>query len=244
MNKASPLGDEPGNTGTSGPRRVRVVMENPFATDDPAVVGETGRVVSRFDAGFPDAERLPDRVNYLFRTDVRERDGVSITKVMADGIPLGDPLTDATWRPDGYRLHDVFHLSYATLLNWSPVTRMLLKRKRRSDPAVDENEDGGRAIAIEEGISALVFGHARRRNFFAGQGDVDDGLLTSIEEMVQGFEVARASRRDWVYTILTGFSIWRELVAHEGQGVVHADLDRRAMLFLPGGTAVSTQVAA
>lgn len=244
MNKNSSLGDEPGNTGASGLRRVRVVIDLPFASDDPAAVGIIHEATSRFDAGFPAAERLPDRVNYLFRTEVRERDGVPVTKVMADGVPLGDPLTDATWRPDGYRLHDVFHLSYATLLGWSPVTRMLLKCKRRSVPAVDENEDGGRAIAVEEGISALVFGHARRRNFLAGQVDVDDGLLTSIEEMVEGFEVARASRSDWTRTILTGFSIWRGLVAHQGQGVVHADLDRRAMLFLPGGTAVWPSAAA
>ncbi|MFJ8963308.1 hypothetical protein ACIRG5_28375 [Lentzea sp. NPDC102401] len=88
----------------------------------------------------------------------------------------------------------MFHLSYATLLGWSPVTRMLLDRKRRSDPAFDENEDGGRAIAVEEGISALVFGHVRRRRFFEAGGTVDPGLLTSIEEMITGLEVANVSR--------------------------------------------------
>ncbi|MFE9952953.1 hypothetical protein ACFYRJ_36575 [Streptomyces sp. NPDC005531] len=36
---------------------------------------------------------------------------------------------------------------------------MLLGRKRRSRPGIDETEDGGRAIAIEEGISALVFSY-------------------------------------------------------------------------------------
>lgn len=77
---------------------------------------------------------------------------------------------------------------------------MLLKRKRRSSPFVDENEDGGRAIVVEEGISALVFGHARHRNFFAGEVGVDNGLLTSIKETVEGLEVARASRSDWAST--------------------------------------------
>lgn len=243
MNKGSPLGSEPGATGTSGQRRVRIVLDHPIASDVPAVVSAPRRGAGRLDIGFPASERLPDRVNYLFRTDVRERDGVPVTRVMADGVPLGDPLTDATWRPDFYRLHDVFHLSYAALLNWSPVTRMLLKRKRRSSPVVDENEDGGRAIAVEEGISAFVFGHARSRNFFAGEVGVDSGLLTAIEETVEGLEVARASRGDWAHTILTGFAVWRELVAHGGQGVVHADLDRRVMLFLPGETSGLTSAA-
>ncbi|MFI0349933.1 hypothetical protein [Actinomadura sp. 9N407] len=62
------------------------------------------------------------------------------------------------------RMHDVFHLSYAAVLGWSPVMRSLMRRKRKSDPAIDEAEDGGRAIAIEEGISTMVFSYASRHN--------------------------------------------------------------------------------
>jgi hypothetical protein len=54
-------------------------------------------------------------------------------------------------------LIDVFHLAYAAVLGWSPVTRKLLDRKRRSNPQVDLAEDGGRAIVIEEGIAAMAF---------------------------------------------------------------------------------------
>ena len=43
-----------------------------------------------------------------------------------------------------------------------------MRRKRKSDPKVDEVEDGGRAIVIEEGISAMVFSYAERRNFLEG----------------------------------------------------------------------------
>jgi hypothetical protein len=51
-------------------------------------------------------------------------------------------------------------------------------------------------------------------------------------------EVARSSRGDWAHahTILTGFAVWRELV-------VHADLDRQVMLFLPGETSGLTSAA-
>jgi hypothetical protein len=47
------------------------------------------------------------------------------------GLNVGDPLTDNSHRPDGYRFHDVFHMSYAVHLGWSPVLRALLKLKRK-----------------------------------------------------------------------------------------------------------------
>lgn len=56
-----------------------------------------------------------------------------------------------------YRFHDAFHLAHAAVLGWSPVTRFLLSRKRKCDLRTGEGEDGGRAIAIEKGISALAF---------------------------------------------------------------------------------------
>ena len=42
------------------------------------------------------------------------------------------------------RFHDIFHLSYAAILGWSPTVRALLRCKRKSDPRVDEVEDGGK----------------------------------------------------------------------------------------------------
>jgi hypothetical protein len=76
------------------------------------------------------AEQLPTCISYEFTTGFRPGDGRPVTVVRADGVALGDPLTDAAHVADYYRLHDVFHLSYATLLDWSPVTRALLQRKR------------------------------------------------------------------------------------------------------------------
>ncbi|VVD26540.1 nucleoside triphosphate pyrophosphohydrolase family protein [Paraburkholderia dioscoreae] len=60
------------------------------------------------------------------------------------GVNIGDRLTDNRTEPDGYRFHDVFHLAYIAHLGWSPVIRALLKLKRKSDPKLDENEDGAR----------------------------------------------------------------------------------------------------
>jgi len=178
-------------------------------------------------------EQLPEQIDYEFTTSIRPHDGRPITIVRAGGTQLGDPLTDAAHEADYYRLHDVFHLSYATLLGWSPVTRALLKRKRRSDPRLDENEDGGRAIVIEEGIVALVFSHAAKRDFLRGHTHIEPCVLDHIREMTAPLEVSTRTAQDWEHTILTGMRLWRQLRSHGGTGTVHADQLGAAMGFTP-----------
>ncbi|MEU9779293.1 pyrophosphatase, partial [Streptomyces sp. NPDC047968] len=124
--------------------------------------------------------------------------------------------------------HDAFHLAHAAVLGWSPVTRYLLGRKRKSNPATDEAEDGGRAIAIEEGISALVFSYAARHRYFADIKHVDHELLTTINHMTAHLEVGACRAADWEHAILTGYTAWRQLREADG-GTVHLDLDRRTL---------------
>ena len=108
-----------------------------------------------FDAELPDGERLPRRLEVeLIDVDEDTRRQVQI---VLDGKPFGAELTDNAYDPDGYRFHDVFHFAYAAVLGWSPITRGLLRRKRKSRPLLDEVEDGGRAAVIEEGVVALAF---------------------------------------------------------------------------------------
>ncbi|MGC7102753.1 hypothetical protein ACPZ19_49485 [Amycolatopsis lurida] len=181
-------------------------------------------------------EHLPERASYHFTSSIRPCDGRPVTVVYFNGAPLGDPLTDAAPIADYYRLHDVFHLSYAMLLDWSPVTRALLSRKRRSVPELDENEDGGRAVVVEEAISAMVFGYAARRDFLRSHTTVERCLLERITEMTAPFEVAAVSAAAWEHVILVGMRLWRTLRSHGGTGLIHADrLDRR-MSFSPAGT--------
>jgi len=73
------------------------------------------------------------------------------------GAPLGNLLGDNAYDDDGYRWHDAIHLGNLAVLGWSPVLRALLGRKRKDSPVIDDVEDGGRAIVIEEGIAAAVF---------------------------------------------------------------------------------------
>lgn len=172
-------------------------------------------------------EQLPRTgvVSITMETDDRGR---TVAKTTFDGIPIGDELTDAAHIDDGYGLHDVFHLAYAAVLGWSPVIRMLLGRKRRSNPRIDEAEDGGRAIAIEEGISALVFAYAAEHNHLDGVEHVDHELLQTIKGMVSLFEVSAHRSADWEKAILEGFRAWRELRA-AGGGVLDLDMHTRTL---------------
>ena len=172
-----------------------------------------------FDEDFPASERLPRQMDI----SIEEEAGIAITTI--DGAKYGNPLTDNRYEDDGYRFHDISHLSYASILGWSPTIRALLRRKRKSNPKVDEVEDGGRAIVIEEGISAMVFSYAERRNFLDGAEGVNYDLLRTIKDMTSHLEVSARTEGDWERAIMTGFYIWRRVKA-KGKGRIRADLEQ------------------
>ncbi len=125
-------------------------------------------------------------------------------RVLIDGKPFGAELTDNAYDPDGYRFHDVFHFAYAAVLGWSPITRALLRRKRKSRPLLDEVEDGGRAAVIEEGVAALAFEYARRHRFLEGVAALDFQLLRTIKDMTSHLEVRQCTTGEWEQAILQG----------------------------------------
>jgi len=151
-----------------------------------------------------------------------------------NGVNIGDRLTDNRTQADGYRFHDVFHLSYLVHLGWSPVIRALLKLKRKSDSDIDENEDGARAIIIEEGIATWIFNHAHRRDYFENiqTGRLDYNILKQVADMVEGYEVAACPMWQWEKAILDGFEIFRKL-NEIGGGSVHVDINQRTLAFEP-----------
>lgn len=184
----------------------------------------------RFDADYPPHEQLPRRTTVTFTPTPRPDGTTTIVLTREDGTPAGDPLTSASHIEDDYRFHDAFHLAHAAILGWSPVSRFLLGCKRRSRPAVDEAEDGGRAIAIEEGISALVFSYASRHNYFEDLRHVDHELLITIDHMTAHLEVSIQRAADWERAIITGYNAWRQLRKHGG-GRLHLDLDAQTVTF-------------
>ncbi|MFC6067038.1 nucleoside triphosphate pyrophosphohydrolase family protein [Streptomyces ochraceiscleroticus] len=184
----------------------------------------------RFDVGYPPHEQLPRRTTVTFTPTLRPDGRTVIVLTREDGTPAGDPLTSASHIEDDYRFHDAFHLAHAAVLGWSPVSRFLLNRKRKSHPGTDEAEDGGRAIAIEEGISALVFSYASRHDYFAGAGHIDHELLTTIDHMTAHLEVSVLRAADWEKAITTGYNAWRQLRKHGG-GHLELDLDAQTLTF-------------
>lgn len=182
-----------------------------------------------FDETLDEGERLPRRFAVEL-IQIVEGDRQSV-RVAIDGKPFGAELTDNAYDPDGYRFHDAFHFAYAAVLGWSPVTRSLLRRKRKSVPKLDEVEDGGRAAVIEEGVAALIFDYARRHRWLDGISTLDYQLLRTVNAMVSHLEVGRCTIAEWEQAILQGFTAWREIVKNEG-GRLTVDLDARQILYV------------
>jgi len=183
-----------------------------------------------FDAGYPANEQFARRMEIVFKPVVVE--GRTKMQMSMNGKPLGSPLTDNAQEEDGYRFHDVLHLTCLAMLGWSPVMRDLMNRKRRSNKIVDEVEDGGRAAAIEEGISALVFSYAQEHNLMENARGVDYDLLRTIKGMTKHLEVCVCSPKEWENVILCTYKVWRELKQQNG-GVVHLDLYSREISLKP-----------
>lgn len=168
-----------------------------------------------FDEGRDTAECLP-RTFVAELRDGHDEDARSVMRMSLNEQPLGSELTDNAHDPDGYRFHDILHLSLAANLGWSPVIRALLKRKRKSDPQLDEVEDGGRAIAIEEGIAALIFTYAAQHSMLEGVETIDWGILRTCNAMAAGLEVCSKPLFAWERAILSAFKAWREAIRNGG----------------------------
>lgn len=181
-----------------------------------------------YDSGFPETERLPRK--FLVSFSEKLMDGKTKVILEVDGQPLGSELTDNARYEDGYRFHDAFHLAYAVVLGWSPVLRKLMGRKRRSDARVDETEDGGRALVIEEGIAAYVFEYGEDHQSLEGIRAVDFEVLKTVKSMTQRLEVSSKSWSDWERAIRAGYKVFRQLKEHH-RGWVECDLDAHTINF-------------
>ncbi len=179
-----------------------------------------------FDETYSESERLPRR----FTAELRD-DDQGLVNLIIDGRSFGAKLKDNAYESDGYRFHDIFHLAAATMLGWSPVLRALLEKKRKSNPSVDEVEDGGRAIAIEEGVSAVVFSYASQHSFFDGVNTIDWSLLRTCHEMTSRLEVGSKTLYEWEQMLLKCYEVWRKVREHRG-GSIQCDLTTKTFAFV------------
>jgi len=181
-----------------------------------------------FDSNFKEKEQLPRTFSVTFDS-VKVENGFQ-TKITVDGVQAGDIINDNARETDFYRFHDVFHYTFAAMLGWSPCTRSMIKRKRKSDATTDQVEDGARATITEEAISLLILNKAKKESFYAGRNKISRSLLTQIKEMTEPFEVVNRSRSDWENAILKGYSLFRDLVNNNG-GTIHFDMVNRNGVF-------------
>lgn len=180
-----------------------------------------------FDSEFGIEEQLPRES----KIRVNQR-GSGKSYLQWNGVFIGDPLTDNIADRDGYRFHDVFHFAYAAILHWSPVIRALIKHKRKSQSKYDEEQDSGRAIVVEEGLTAWIFSRAKELNYFENQEKVSLGILKTIEEFVSGYEVEKCPLKLWEKAIMDGYSVFRQIKKNQG-GWIIGNRKERTLQYMP-----------
>jgi len=175
------------------------------------------------DANGEPEERLPRDLHIdIFEHQVR---GQTYVFQRCNGINIGDRLTDNAMMADDYRFHDVFHFAYVAVLSWSPVVRSLFRLKRKSDPRIDEAQDGARATLIEEGVATWIFGQAIALEFFANikRGELPFELLKHVHQFVAGYEAEQIPLWIWEEAILQGYAAFRFLRQNR-RGRIHIDM--------------------
>jgi len=182
-----------------------------------------------FDFSFPEEEQLPRQ----FEIYITQRTS-GLCYLRWNRVFIGSPLADNIRDPDGYRFHDVFHLAHAAILHWSPTFRALIKQKRKSDPIFDEVQDGGRAIVIEEGLTAWLYSYSKGLNYFEGHDSVSFDVLKTIQNFVQGYEVEKCPLKLWEDAILQAYSVFRQVRDNNG-GIVIGDRANRKISYRPIG---------
>jgi hypothetical protein len=173
-------------------------------------------------------EQLPrDLYVEVFERKVR---GQTFVFQRCNGLNIGDRLTDNAMTADDYRFHDVFHYAYVAVLTWSPVVRAIFRLKRKSDPKIDEAQDGARATLIEEGVATWIFGQATALNLFADvkAGELPFDMLKHVRQFVAGYEAEQLPLWLWEEAILQGYAAFRFLREHR-RGRLHIDTINRRL---------------
>lgn len=203
-----------------------VARSNLFKTRGRFVIPDP-TTLPTFNGDFKAEECLPDH----FEIEITQRESGQCY-LRWNGVFIGDPLTDNILDADDYRFHDVFHFAHAAILHWSPVMRALIKQKRKSNKAIDEAQDGGRAIVVEEGLTAWIFSRAKELDFFATKDSVSFDMLKTIADFVKGYEVEDCPLNLWERAIIDGYAVFRQVRDNKG-GVVIGDRAARTIGYRP-----------
>lgn len=190
------------------------------------------------DTEFPLKEQFPRNFQVSFISI-----GQNLCRMYINGRRLGDDLTNNAYADDGYRFHDVMHFANVAKLGWSPVLRKLMKLKRKSNPQIDEIEDGARATIVEEAIIKAIHSEGVRlatlrtlasdsaeQQLFLNRSEISNHFLDFIHNFVKGLEVEKNQLWEWEEAIVQGYAVFHQL-REEGQGTISVDLEKRAIEF-------------
>ncbi len=184
-----------------------------------------------FDAPFSLFEQLPRQLELWFEELPDGRVRLSAPSINGP-LQVGDVINSNHYDDDRYKYHDVIHAAFAACLGWSPVLRALLRRKRKSDPLIDEVEDGARARDEEEALVSYIFGLAKEADFFAHTRVIDPSMLREILRLTRAREVKARSPEHWENALRSGFHVFRELVRSRG-GIVRGDQQTQTLTYAP-----------
>lgn len=183
-----------------------------------------------FDGNCKAEEQIP-RFFMISFEEVGNSDKGEVRVIFNNERQLGDIINDNAYKNDFYRYHDIFHYAFAALLGWSPCTRAMMKRKRKSDKLLDEIEDGAKATITEEALSMIIFNEAKRKNYFKDASRISRTTLRIIKEMTDNFEVNVRTTKEWEQAILKSYEIFRFLVENKG-GTVEFDMQNKKVNYL------------
>lgn len=177
-----------------------------------------------YDNNYNNNEQLPRSFSVIFK-EIGVGSKGEVRVIFNEETQVGDIINDNSYENDFYRYHDVFHYTFAAMLGWSPCSRAMMKRKRKSNPKIDEIEDGARATITEEAISLILFNDAKRKNFYEDQKVTKD-LIKQIRSMVEIFEVRDKTEEDWEVAITKGYELFRKLKQNGGGKIIFNTLDK------------------
>ena len=185
--------------------------------------GDISTPARQFDKECEPYEMMPRKFEIKF---IETGKGKPIMQM--NGMNLGARLTDNSYKDDGYKYHDVFHLANVATLGWSPVFRSMLNRKRKDNAETDEVEDGARAAIVEELIVNLIFRYAENNDFLEQSEDVDVGVVKQIISLAKDIEVSKAKAWEWKHCIVQGSRAFRKIQKATDRTLI-IDSDQRSI---------------
>ena len=180
-----------------------------------------------YDENLPLKQQLPRSFSYKFY----HKNKKLVIKDTKRQKEIGNPLTDNSYTDDGYRYHDVMHMTFMAYFGWSPVFRKLLRNQslqiiENRTEKQGEVEDGGRAQIIEEAIVQATYIYAHKHNFLKEDTSlIDLQFLKFIKQMTFDLEVKNRTTYEWNHALNCGIKNWNKLKKNKG-GIIEGNLNK------------------